>query len=231
MPPALSLLAAPPSPTPEPVARDVARQAAEAELSKPEYHRAQPNFIVRAVNWILEKLQDLIGGAVENAPGGPVGLIVLIALVVAGVVALRLRLGPLNAARRRSGDALFGAEGHGRTAAAHRSAADAAAARGDWDTAVAERLRAIVRALEERVVIDERPGRTADEATAEAGRHLPALADGFRSAARVFDDVRYGGRTATAAMDAALRDLDTKAAKARPAHATMAATSNFGVPK
>ena len=58
-------------------------------------------------------------------------------------------------------------------------------------------MRAIVRSLEERALLDPRPGRTADEAAAEAGRALPAHADRLRAAARDFDDVTYGGRTAT----------------------------------
>ena len=57
-------------------------------------------------------------------------------------------------------------------------------------------MRAIVRSLEERTLLDPRPGRTADEAAAEAGRPLPRHADRLRAAARTFDDVTYGGRTA-----------------------------------
>ncbi|MBO7941425.1 DUF4129 domain-containing protein, partial [Streptomyces sp. S9] len=79
----------------------------------------------------------------------------------------------------------------------HRAAAEAHAAQGHWNQAVQERMRAIVRALEERALLDVRPGRTADEAAAEAGRALPAHTDRLRGAARDFDDVTYGGRTAT----------------------------------
>ena len=52
-----------------------------------------------------------------------------------------------------------------------------------------------------------RPGRTADEAAAEAGRALPDRDAELRAAARLFDDVWYGGRAATA-MDAQLRAVD-----------------------
>ncbi|GGY07633.1 DUF4129 domain-containing protein, partial [Streptomyces anandii] len=58
-------------------------------------------------------------------------------------------------------------------------------------------MRAIVRSLEERALLDVRPGRTADEAAAEAGRTLPAHSDRLHAAARDFDDVTYGGRRAT----------------------------------
>ena len=79
-----------------------------------------------------------------------------------------------------------------------------------------ERLRAVVRSLEERAVLDERPGRTADEAAAEAGRALPGCAAGLRSAAVLFDEVWYGGRPAGPESYAALRDLDAQVQAARP---------------
>ena len=75
------------------------------------------------------------------------------------------------------------------------AAADAHAARGEWADAVRERLRAVVRSLEERAVLDERPGRTADEAAAEAGTALPTCADDLRRSARLFDDI-WGARNA-----------------------------------
>ncbi|HCA84735.1 MAG TPA: hypothetical protein DEQ61_04090, partial [Streptomyces sp.] len=78
------------------------------------------------------------------------------------------------------------------------------------------RMRALVRSLEERALLDPRPGRTADEAAAEAGRPLPAHADRLRAAARDFDDVVYGGRHATAETYARLRELDVELQQARP---------------
>jgi hypothetical protein len=81
---------------------------------------------------------------------------------------------------------------------------------------VRERLRAIVRSLEERAVLEPRPGRTADEAASEAGAALPDCAAGLRSAALLFDDVWYGGRPAGPEGDAALRELDDRVRSARP---------------
>ena len=99
-----------------------------------------------------------------------------------------------RAARPTSAAALF--DDRPRSAAEHRAAAEAHAAQGHWNQAVQERMRAVVRSLEERALLDPRPGRTADEAAAEAGRTLPAHTDRLRAAARDFDDVTYGGRTA-----------------------------------
>lgn len=110
-----------------------------------------------------------------------------------------------------------------RTAAEHRSAAEAHAAQGHWNQAVQERMRAIVRSLEERALLDVRPGRTADEAAAEAGRTLPGHADGLHAAARHFDDVTYGGRTADPQTYRRIARLDTDLERARPALANSAA--------
>jgi hypothetical protein len=140
-------------------------------------------------------------------------LVVVLLLVAAAVVAVRLKLGPLGRRATRE-EALF--VGRTRTAAQHRAAADAHAAAGAWAEAVRERLRAVVRSLEERAVLDERPGRTADEAAAEAGRALPGCAAGLRAAAVLFDEVWYGGRPAGPASYAALRDLDAQVQAARP---------------
>ncbi len=103
-----------------------------------------------------------------------------------------------------------------RTAAEHRRLADAAAASGRWDDAVRERFRAVARSLEERVVLDERPGRTAAEVAAEAALALPGSAGALLAGARVFDDVRYGGRPGTADADRRLRALDAQVTADRP---------------
>ena len=197
------------------VTRDDARDAARDELSRTEYHRDGPNPVRRALEWALDRLGDLVERAGSHTPGGIGGLVVVLALLIAAAIAVRLRLGPLRAARSAARP-LYGEDGP-MSAARHRAAADAHAAAGRWDEAVQERVRAIVRALEERAVLDTRAGRTADEAAAEAGRALPDLAGRLRAAARTFDDVRYGGRPATEALDLGLRDLDAHCAAERVA--------------
>ncbi|MFI5809276.1 DUF4129 domain-containing protein [Streptomyces sp. NPDC051561] len=190
-----------------------AREAAERELSDPRYHENDPNLLQRA----LDRFWDWVGGLFDAAsgatPGGPLGVIVLALVIVLLIAALWWRLG---APRRTpaSPDALFG--DRPRSAAEHRTAAEAHAAAHRWNPAVQERMRALVRALEERTVLDPRPGRTADEAAAEAGRSLPAHADRLRTAARSFDDVTYGDRTADEAAYLHLRDLDLSLITAKP---------------
>lgn len=195
------------------IPRGPAREAAERELSKPTYHENDPSLLQRALNRFWEWVDDLFGAASGAAPGGGLGLLVIVVAVAAVIAALWWRLGT----PRRTGTpsaTLF--DDRPRSAAEHRAAAEAHAAQGHWNQAVQERMRAIVRSLEERALLDPRPGRTADEAAAEAGRALPAHADGLRSAAREFDDVTYGGRGADPAAYHRLTDLDRILDRAKP---------------
>jgi hypothetical protein len=82
--------------------------------------------------------------------------------------------------------------------------------------AIRERLRAIIRDLEERAILEPRVGRTADEVAAEAGAALPDVAADLARAARIFDEVWYGRRPATAEMAADLEHIDGRVQRARP---------------
>ena len=201
------------------VPRDPAREAARRELSRDLYHQNDPSLLQRALDTLWDWIGDLFAGASAATPGGTLGLLVVVLTVGAVVTALWWRLG---APRRRpsSAAALFG--DRPRSAAQHRAAAEAHAAQGHWNQALQERMRAVVRALEERALLDVRPGRTADEAAAEAGRTLPAHTDRLRTAARDFDDVTYGGRRATehTYRRMAELDLDVERTTPRPAESS-----------
>jgi hypothetical protein len=196
--------------------RAEAAQLAREELAKQIYRDAGPGLVERLVRWLLDKAGGLLDDVAGVSPGGYAGLVVVLLLVVVAVVAVRLKVGPLGRQVARD-EALF--TGRARSAAEHRAAADAHAAAGQWADAVRERLRAVVRSLEERAVLDERPGRTADEAAADAGLALPSCADGLRRAARLFDEIWYGGRPAGPESDATLRALDERVRATRPERA------------
>ncbi|GGT18826.1 DUF4129 domain-containing protein [Streptomyces griseoviridis] len=193
--------------------RDPAREAARRELTKGMYHENDPSWYQRALNAFWDWIADLFGAAATATPGGTLGLVVVIVAVVLVVAALWWRLG---APRRDPATAAALFDDRPRSAAEHRSAAEAHAAQGHWNQAVQERMRAIVRALEERALLDLRPGRTADEAAIEAGRALPAHGDRLRAAARDFDDVTYGGRTATGESYRRVAGLDRDLDRTRP---------------
>ncbi|WSB84823.1 DUF4129 domain-containing protein [Streptomyces cellulosae] len=205
--------------------RDPAREAARRELSKGMYHENDPSWLQRALETFWDWVDDLLGAASTATPGGALGLVVIVIAVLAVVAALWWRLGT---PRRRpvTAPALF--DDRPRSAAEHRAAAEAHAAQGHWNQAVQERMRAVVRALEERALLDPRPGRTADEAAAEAGRALPAHTDRLRTAARDFDDVTYGGRTASEDTYRGLAALDGDLERAKPALAGTHADARRG---
>ncbi|MFE6533520.1 DUF4129 domain-containing protein [Streptomyces rochei] len=195
------------------VPRDPAREAARRELSKRMYHENDPGWFQRALNTFWDWIDDLFSSAASATPGGTLGLVVVIVALLAVIGALWWRLGT---PRRGpvSAPALF--DDRPRSAADHRAAAEAHAAQGHWNQAVQERMRAVVRALEERALLDVRPGRTADEAATEAGRALPDHGDRLRAAARDFDDVTYGGRPGTEQSYRRLADLDRDLERGKP---------------
>ncbi|HZB50665.1 MAG TPA: DUF4129 domain-containing protein [Mycobacteriales bacterium] len=214
-----------------PVGRDEARQAAERELSKGMYHADQPGPVERTVERVLEWIANLLDRASGAAPGGGLGLVVLALLIVALAVLVMWRTGPLRRGARRAAPAI---ELSGRLdPEEHRQQADAHAAAGRYAEAVRERMRAIVRELETRGVLEPRPGRTADEVAAEAGALVPTVAADLRTAASVFDEIWFGGRPANAQADALLRKADQRLRRAQltvPA-ITARATGGSEVPR
>jgi hypothetical protein len=179
---------------PPPITREGAREAARHELSKPAYaHGGRPLIVsvLESVGRFLRHTFDVAAGA---APGGAAGLLVMFACLVAIVVAVRFRHGPLRPAASRA--ALFEAS-RVLSAAEHRASSERLAADGELALAIRERLRAITRELEERAIIDPRPGQTADGMATLAGSALPGLRDPLVAAAATFDEIWYGGRPAT----------------------------------
>ncbi|WP_433252372.1 DUF4129 domain-containing protein [Streptosporangium sp. CA-135522] len=210
------------SPVPIDIDRDQARRKAIQELLKSEYAKESP--IDRAMRTVQQFLGDLLDQESLGVVGSVMARVVLALLVVAAVVAV------IMIARRTAGGAAVRREGifgdRRRTAAEHRDAAERLAAEGRWAEAVRERLRAVARDLEDRVIVDSTPGRTAGELAAEAGRALPAFAAELAAAARVFDDVTYGEVPGTPEAYGVLRDLDERLRTARPAVGAARAVSS-----
>lgn len=199
------------------IGADPARELAREELSGRVYQEAAPDPVQEILRWITERLDDVLRAASGIAPGGGWGLLVLLVLLVVVIVIVRRRFGAPARTAAAPGAVLGGT---GRTAAEHRRRADGHARAGEFDDAVRERMRAIVRSLEERTILEPRQGRTAGDAAREGGRALPAVADDLLEAARRFDETVYGGRAADAGTDARLREIDTAVAATRAVSAT-----------
>ena len=185
------------------VGRSQGNQLARRELARAIYHPSLlSRLVARFVNW-LESL------ALHGPPGSLNWLAVT--LLGIGVLALLGAVGYIaGSARvdRRYRAAVV--EGKPMSAAELRAAADALAAAGDYQSAIIERVRAIAVDLESRQILPPRPGRTAAELGAEAAAAIPAEATALAHATRLFDDVRYGGRSGSEAGYQQVRDLDLR---------------------
>lgn len=195
------------------IGRRAAQQLARRELSRAIY---QPSLTDRVLNWLDARLVRLLSDVNGNVPGGWWALIALIVAAVLAVAVVLFYVRPATT-RRGTGGALLA--GTMLSARDHRQLAEGLAAAGDYAAAVIERVRGIAVELEQRGVLPPKPGRTADELAAEAGRALPSHARRLSDAAQLFDDVLYGGRDGTAAGYQQVRDLDTSLQSARPASA------------
>ncbi|GAA1913664.1 DUF4129 domain-containing protein [Arthrobacter gandavensis] len=207
---------------------DQARGWLQDELSKAEYQDAQPSLAERAVARILEFLDELLSGI--QGVGAPAGILLLAlgALVFLALAVLVVRP-RLNARKKPAG--LFDETGPDQDASSHRSLAEEAAKAGDWDTALTERLRAILRTAEERVILEPRPGRTAHEAGAALSAVFPAAAQEILWLSQRFDEIRYGGSRAAEADARRAADLDAGLLRSQPAAAGAAALPSLAVPK
>ncbi|MQA95962.1 MAG: DUF4129 domain-containing protein [Streptosporangiales bacterium] len=196
------------------IGAEEARELARRELSKPEYHRDEPGLFQRVLEWLLERLTELDFAVSGRLPGGWLTIVVAVIIVVAIGVAIWLYL--RNPGRHRTSRALLD-ESRPRTAAEHRADSERLAREERWAEAIRERLRAMARDLEERAIVDPRPGRTADELAQEASVTLPDQRDGLFHGVRLFDDVWYGERPGTPDGYLLLVGLDDRLRAARPA--------------
>lgn len=188
--------------------RDEARRWAAEELARREYRQAEPGLFTRALEWVVDRIQQLLSSVpdVGNTVWA-LGTGVLVTAVLAVLAYAIWRAGGVGPLRRAEPQSVFGDE-PALSAADHRAAAARAEAMQDWESAVLERFRAVVRTLEERTVLSARAGRTAGEVARESAAALPDLAGELAAGARSFDAIRYGGRAATAEAAGRLRDLD-----------------------
>lgn len=192
--------------------RDEAQRLARLELARPEYQHDDESLVSKAIRWILDRVSELLDRVSSASPQAWLGFVAVVVIIALVVVAVRRRTGPLR--RARSDVRAF--DVGDRSAAEQRAEAARFAAAGAWAEAVRARLRAVVRDLEERGLVDARPGRTADEIARDAGAALPSVAGALHEGARYFDDVWYGGRPADEAGYRRMVALDDAVVAARP---------------
>jgi hypothetical protein len=195
--------------------RPEAHDLLQEELLKPEYLQAKPtpwdNFIGDLTDWI----NHLTFGQAQGPPA--FGLLIVVLVIVALLVIAFFVFGlPRINRRSRVTGSLFG-EDDARTAAQMRTAAEAAAAKSDYATAIAEMFRSIARGLAERTILSTSPGTTAHDFGARAALAFPQETRALADAALAFDDVRYLGRPGTPAQYDAIQRLERQLRATRSA--------------
>jgi Domain of unknown function (DUF4129) len=189
--------------TPDP---NTARQWAQDELSKSIYHHSE-SLADRLGNWFSELIDKLLNAGAGGSIS-PLGYL-LGAIAVIGLIVIATRIAvPAAQQRRRRGTAVV-LEDDARTAQQMREAAQAAAKAGDHTAATLDYFRALVRGCEERVVIDDRAGRTAREAARDIATSINQYFAELRAAAISFDALCYGHRDGTAEDSSRMRDLES----------------------
>jgi hypothetical protein len=195
------------------IGRDQAAAEAAKELSKAAYRESGGSLIERAISKVLEWIGDLLDSLTGASPNGHAGLTMLIGLVVLVIVVVLWRAGVLRTSHKTT-QAVFDTA-KPRTAAEYRAQSEQEAASGDYALAVRSRFRACVAELTERTILDERPGRTAYEVVADAGRAVPTLREPLQPAALAFTEVVYGNRPGTPERYAVVVAADNAARTAK----------------
>ncbi|MDN5601120.1 MAG: DUF4129 domain-containing protein [Brachybacterium sp.] len=185
------ILAAPPPQDP-----DEARARILEELAKSEYDDS-PGFIQWLLGtlerWLMEVLDGIDGSSTAQA-----GIAVLLLLLLAAAVFLVMRrTGLIRRSHALSVAAHLDAEPVIGAAQLRRTAREASEA-GRTDDAAVLALRALVRDLEERTLLEVTAGMTAHEAADRAGHSFPELRGRLLRGAGAFDTAAYSHRPATA---------------------------------
>ncbi len=189
-----------------------AQRRALAELAKAKYGGI-PGWVqdgFRRLLDFLESFADFLSGlgGVRGGGVGPgfvIGVVVLLAAI--GLVIWRVGVPRWTKRSRRAEELAMDST---RAATDYRADAEAAAAAGEWQVAVRERFRAMVRELEVRTVLDVRPARTAWEAAIAANRVLQDCGPDLFAGADLFSGVSYGDRPAQASDYEAMVGIDQR---------------------
>ncbi|WP_449373522.1 DUF4129 domain-containing protein [Arthrobacter psychrolactophilus] len=195
---------------------DEARRWAQEELAHKVYQDAKPGLAEQIAALVRSAIDEFLNNV--GSPSGNFALAIAIGALLLAIVAIvfiiRPRLNRTVAATKDvfAGEPLLSAE-------QHRALARAAAASQDFHTAISEQFRAMVRAAEERDVSLPALGRTALEIAVELQRAFPAQGHSLLNSAEIFNAVRYGHLTASAAMYEELVLTDRAVATSKPLYA------------
>ena len=178
-----------------PLDPDEARTRTLEELSKAEYDDS-PGFI----QWLLGSIEKWLVGVLDGIDGSSttqagIAVLILLALGAAAFLVLR-RTGLIRRSHALSVDPELDAEPV-LSAAQLRRAAEESIAAGRLDDGTVLALRALVRDLEERTLLDVAAGMTAHEAASRTSASFPELRGRLQRGADAFDTAAYSHRQAS----------------------------------
>lgn len=217
------------------IGRDEAQRRAVEELGKAKYGGtpAWLDGLANRLDAFLQRIFDLVLPFLlgRRAGDGGVnwGFVLAVTLLLVAIAVVVWRIGIPRWQKRQRSAALDLDPSRG--AADYRALAEDHARRQNWAAAVRDRFRAVVRELELRTILDERPARTASEAAYHASRALPSCAEPLRSGAETFNAVSYGDRQADAASYDQLVRLDQQVTAAADAIDLALDSEATGVPR
>jgi hypothetical protein len=172
---------------------DEIRQGADEILSRPEFREPTRSLYQRALDWIGERLGDVLGALVSGGAGAVLAWVLLVAAVLA-IAYLVFRA--VQRDRRQEPASAGAAVDVERDDRRPPEAWDADAARfeaeGRWREAVRCRYRSLVARLARAGVVEEVPGRTAGEYRTLVASARPPVAEPFAGATSLFERAWYG---------------------------------------
>lgn len=209
---------------PPPVDPDEARERVLEELSKNEYGDGQ-GFVSWLLGLIEQWLMKVLDG-VDGSSAAQAGLFVVLLMVLAGAAVLVLRrTGMIRRGAALTVSTALDAPTTLSSEELRRAARDAAAAQRTDDATVLA-MRALVRDLEERTLIELSAGMTAAEAAAAASGPFPELRGRLLRAAEAFDTAAYSFRSTGAKQAEDLLRLAEYIAGSTPDLAALAAAES-----
>ncbi len=165
---------------------DQVAAAVHRVLSRPEYQQPAKPWLTR----IRDDIIDWLGRVLATVAGAGIGAWIMLAVVLALVVLVAVRIFRDVSRDPASGVSVYTARS--RPPADWRAEAEAHERAGEWRQALRCRYRALVADLAGRGLLEEVPGRTAGEYRAELNASLPVASPSFRGATELFEGAWYG---------------------------------------
>lgn len=194
-----------------------ARQWLTEELATEDYRDGRP-LLARVIDWVLEKVGELLGRFTgTGAPGegaSPLVVALTTAVLIAGMLLLLSRIRRERHTVARTEAVLGNLD---LSASAFRDRGRAALRDGRWNDAVIEFTRAIAREADDRTLLTDAPSRTAHEIGAQLAPVFPDHAAMTARTMDLFDAVRYGRRAAGEGDARGVQAHDETLRKAKPA--------------